>query len=257
MNVDARLSAATAPEAQRPASPGPDPLALTALRRLGLARLAWPAAGVAAACVVAVLLVDRPVAHYFRSLGDTALVDVFRVATDLGQSSVWYGFGVIAGLACWARARAATEAEHRFTWRRRARAFLFLVASMLASGTLVNLLKMIFGRYRPRFLFDAGIYDFAPFALDLKSSGFPSGHTQSIVAAMIALAFIWPRGRWAFFAVAAVVAASRFITTVHFVSDVIAGAFVAAAVAVVMRGLFERNGHALAWTDGRAHRARG
>ncbi|MDX2223408.1 MAG: phosphatase PAP2 family protein [Rhodospirillaceae bacterium] len=249
MNIDAKFTDGRL-------EPRPDPLALSAVRRIGLARLAWPAAGVAAMCLLCVWAIDRPVAMYFKALSDTAMVGFFRVVTDLGQSAIWYAVGVIGVLACWLRARAMPTDAARFAWRRRARSFLFLVASMLASGTLVNLLKMIFGRYRPRFLFDAGVYDFAPFALDLKSSGFPSGHTQSIVAAMIALGFIWPRGRWVFFAVAAVVAASRFITTVHYVSDVIAGAFVAAAVALIMRGLFERNGIALAWTDRAANEVR-
>lgn len=195
-----------------------------------------------------IAVVDQPLAIYLRGFAESDVIAFFRIVTRAGHSAVWYGvaaIGFIAALALGHRAR--TEAQ-RWTWRRRARAFLFMALSMLASGTLVNVLKLSFGRYRPRFLFDEGLSGFAPFALTLDDCAFPSGHTQSIVAATMALAIMFPR--WtAVLAVAAVlVSCSRFLTTVHFVGDVVAGAYIGLAVALVMRRYFERTGIPLAWS---------
>ena len=75
-----------------------------------------------------------------------------------------------------------------------------------------------------------------------------SGFSESIVAAATALAILFPRLTVLMTVLAVLVAASRFLTTVHFVSDVIAGAYVGLATALVMRRYFERTGIPLAWS---------
>jgi membrane-associated phospholipid phosphatase len=68
------------------------------------------------------------------------------------------------------------------------------------------------------------------------------GDAQSIWAAMTALAFIYPRGAVVFFGFAAFISASRFITGVHFISDVVMGAWTAVICAVIWRWRYERGG---------------
>ena len=199
-------------------------------------------------CGLLIAAVDQPVAIYLRQFAETDVIAVFRTVTHVGHSAIWYGLaaGGFAGTLFLGH-RMQVDVE-RWTWRRRARSFLFMAMSMLASGTLVNALKLGFGRYRPRFLFDDGTAGFAPFALTLDDCAFPSGHTQSIVAAATALAILFPRLTVLMTVLAVLVAASRFLTTVHFVSDVIAGAYVGLATALVMRRYFERTGIPLAWS---------
>lgn len=195
-----------------------------------------------------ILFVDQPAAIAIRAYADTAFVAFFRVATHAGHSAIWYGLAAISFVGALSAARQTADQIERWTWRRRARSFLYMVMSMAVSGTLVNAFKLGFGRYRPRFLFDDGIAGFAPFALTLDDCAFPSGHTQSIVAAMTALGFIFPRSLPFLLIIAVVVACSRFLTTVHFISDVVAGAYIGLAVAVAMKCYFERSGLRLAWS---------
>ncbi|MCB2106236.1 MAG: phosphatase PAP2 family protein [Rhodobacteraceae bacterium] len=237
-NSKSNLDTASAPR---------DPLAFGALKALPWRMLLVTIPPVVAVCAIFVTWVDQPVANYFKSLNETGFVAAFRIITHLGESGVWYALAVVAALALWLRSRRA-EGDFRWLLRRRVRSMVFVVVSMATSGTLVNVLKMIFGRYRPRYLFEDSLYGFVPFALDLKKSGFPSGHTQSIFAAMVACGFIWPRWRAVFWSLAVLVGASRFIITVHYTADVIAGAYVAIVIALIMRNVFERNGIPLAWS---------
>ncbi|MSO98495.1 MAG: phosphatase PAP2 family protein [Rhodospirillaceae bacterium] len=200
-----------------------------------------------AVCWVCIAWIDRPLALLLVDLSDTAAVAYFRSITNIGHSAIWYGLAG-AGLAfSYWRAHTPTGLATTGEWQRRARSFGFVIVSMGTSALAVNALKIALGRYRPRFLFTDGIYDFAPFALNIKHVGFPSGHTQSIVAAMVAFGFLLPQWRYPFWLIATVVAVSRFITTTHFASDVIAGAFIAITTAWIMRRYFERDGMKLAW----------
>lgn len=224
-----------------------DPLSDTWPRWMPVRFLLILTAVAGASIVPLILYVDQPAALAIRGYAETEFIAFFRFVTHAGHSAIWYGLAVTGFATALLIARRAADHLARWTWRQRARAFLFMALSMAISGTLVNALKLGFGRYRPRFLFDDGTAGFAPFALTLDDCAFPSGHTQSIVAAMAALGFVFPRLSSALCLIAVAVACSRFLTTVHFLSDVVAGAYVGLAVAVIMKCYFERTGLKLAW----------
>lgn len=110
--------------------------------------------------------------------------------------------------------------------RRRAAGLVALCGA--ASGSSV-LLKWVVGRRRPV----AGI---DPLAVDPFAGGwpgmvgseknlcFPSGHACLAFATAAALALLFPRGRYAFYALAALVAFQRVSENAHYASDVVAGA---------------------------------
>jgi undecaprenyl-diphosphatase len=66
----------------------------------------------------------------------------------------------------------------------------------------------------------------------------PSGHATTAAAAAIAIGALWPKARLAMWMYAAAIMASRVIIEAHYVSDVIAAAFVGAFGAVVVRNWF-------------------
>lgn len=242
MNIERTLQAETPPRQSLP-----EPIRLSPPDWLPWRDLLGLGVIVAAVCAACIMWVDRPAALYLAGHRDAAWVGFFRSITIAGNSAFWYTPAVAGFLAALWLSRRAGNTAAGWEWRRRARGFMFVVVSMMMSGTAVNALKLTFGRYRPRFLFSDGIYDFQPFMLILRDSGFPSGHSQSILAAMLAAGFLWPRLRYACWGFAAVVAVSRFIITVHFVADVVAGAFVAVAVGWTLKRYYERNGLMLAW----------
>ncbi len=124
-----------------------------------------------------------------------------------------------------------------------------VVAATAAAGLTANLVKAMIGRTRPH------AYDIASSALEsfqgwwtLGAGGstqqsFPSAHTATAVGLALALAWLYPRGRWLFAALALLVACQRMQCGAHFPSDTLAGAGVGwlAAIGFLPGGL-------LAWT---------
>lgn len=196
------------------------------------------------AIVVAALIVwvDQPLATYAAQYSETAFVAAFRVVTLLANGTIWYALAILGMGVAWNEARSTNTPVAQAQLQRRLHAGIFMIASMAISGLLVNGLKIAIGRPRPKlFLYDH-VTGLAPFQRALDDCSFPSGHSQSIWAAMLALAWIYPRGRVAFFAIAVTVAASRVIIGAHYASDVIAGSYLAFAVAFLARRWFEREG---------------
>jgi membrane-associated phospholipid phosphatase len=205
-----------------------------------LRRLLAVFAVVLAFCAVSYVWFDRPVALWFKAHlidGTPESVFIHRL-TDLGLGGVWLIPAAIAAvLFRWGQVRARRlEASERM--RLNANAALFLFASVAASGIVVDILKGIIGRLRPYELFVHQAYGFNPFSAHWNMNSFPSGHGQTIFAAMTALAVILPRARYLWLVLAVVVAASRVIISVHYLSDVAMGAYCGTVGTILLTRLF-------------------
>lgn len=115
---------------------------------------------------------------------------------------------------------------------------LFLVLAISSSGILVDLIKIVVGRARPRLAEQFGIYHFAPFTLGSDYASFPSGHSNTVFAIAIAASFLIPRFRIPLLALATIFASGRVFSGAHYVSDVIGGALLALATTYGWRWVF-------------------
>jgi lipid A 4'-phosphatase len=176
----------------------------------------------------AILWVDRPLALFLHQHGEwrpaaeaiqrLGFGTPYLVAFSVGFIVLRWG-GLLPRLQPWAdRMREAAIVP------------AFLLASVAGSGLAVDLLKVVFGRARPKLLFAAGTFDFSWLGLAADYWSFPSGHTAAVTALMTALWCLWPRHVLFYIALASVVAASRVVTGAHYLSDVVAGGFVAVLV---------------------------
>ncbi len=216
------------------------------LRRFARAN-PWTAAtlGVCLVCAAMIAWFDLPLAHLLRDNLPRETFGFFKVLTDIGLSGLWYvlaaalllGGRILAGFS-------STIARHD-QFMNLARSAWFMVVAMATSAAAVQLIKFAVGRYRPRYLFDEGLYGLDPFGVHMGMYSFPSGHTQTVVAAMTALTLIYPRYNLLYVLVAVLVGSSRALTTIHYPSDVLMGAYVGFAVTMWLRRLFERNGRTL------------
>ncbi|HEY1720071.1 MAG TPA: phosphatase PAP2 family protein [Magnetospirillaceae bacterium] len=209
------------------------------LRRLGLGFVV-----VLAFCAVSYIWFDRAVALWFKANlieGTTEWVVAHR-ATDLGLGWVWLvPSGVGAILFRWAQVRAKTpEASERMLVN--ANAALFLFASVAGSGIVVDVLKGLIGRLRPYELFVHQAYGFQPFTLHWNMNSFPSGHGQTVFAALTALAVIAPRFKVLWLILAVLIAATRVIISVHYLSDVAMGSYCGLVGTVLLARLFAARG---------------
>ncbi len=169
-----------------------------------------------AAIIACILWVDQPLALFMKAHVDGGLETLFRGITHTGRAELYLVPSGLLALIWWKK----PQLRHRA---------LFVFTSLASSGLSELALKFVFGRFRPIRLFQDNLFGFDWFQHGWTVNSFPSGHAQAIFAAMGALAVLWPRWAHLFFFWAALVAASRVVLTAHYLSDVIAGAWLSLA----------------------------
>ena len=209
-------------------------------------RRGWLLAGAATLVAIAISAawIDRPLALYFKT-EDDRLVHWFQWITQFGLGWGWLLISGLTALGLWAlalRPQAGALKERLQAWAL-VPAFIFL--SVLASGLVADILKILIGRTRPKLLFADG--SFALTGLSFRSDhwSFPSGHVSNVAGFAAALTMLWPRHVAAYALFVALIALSRIGTTQHFLSDTIGAAFIATLVTAYIRGVFTRSGFAL------------
>ena len=187
--------------------------------------------------IASILWLDRPVATYFHEHGEP-----WRQACELIQRiGIGTPYVVLFGiLFVFLRWGGYLPALRRWAagMREAAPVAAFLFAAVAASGLAVDLLKVIFGRARPKLLFAAGTYDFTWLGLGASYWSFPSGHAATAAAIMTALWCLWRRPLPFYIALVIIVAASRVVMGAHYPSDVVMGAFVAVLLTRGLAALF-------------------
>jgi membrane-associated phospholipid phosphatase len=189
-------------------------------------RLALGTGTTAMLMTISISLVDRPAALSLH-VRDSDLRSLFEF---IGRLGLTYGYLTVLGLGFvvlhWG---GLLPRLRRFAPPMRALsavpAFLFL--SIAVSGIIVDVLKVIFGRSRPKLLFRSDVYDFTWLSWRPDHWSFPSGHTATIVALMAALWYLWPQHLLFYILAATIIATSRIVVGAHYFSDVLAGALIA------------------------------
>lgn len=165
--------------------------------------------------IVASLLLDRWAFEHV-VFDRTLEEDWGRLLRVMGYLPTWG----IAALALWLHERGVVANAKR-------RALLLLGAPIVA-GLAAEILKLSFRRIRP--LAGDGEYVFRPFTERPFSTGglaLPSSHTMVAFGAAAMLAYLFPRARWVWFALAAGCGLTRILGQAHFVSDVVVAAVAA------------------------------
>jgi membrane-associated phospholipid phosphatase len=197
--------------------------------------------GLTVAIVGVMLFVDRPVAIIVEEAGGR-FRRFFSTLSQLGVGTGWLIGGALAWLGCRVIAALSLSLESERLWRSRAWAGAYAFCACAGAGLLNNLLKVIAGRPRPKIFYRDGQHSFDFFRFQADFLSFPSGHTAMAFAVATVATVLLPRHIAAYYLLAVMVGASRVLGGAHWVSDVIAGAFVGVAGALAMRHLFEKAG---------------
>ena len=178
---------------------------------------------IALAVTLAFLLVPAPLDHwtyahaYRPNLYDRDWARLLRLVG-------WWPTWALATLALWLQRRRADAALAR-------RQALLLAGSVVVSGLLCEVMKLLIRRERPDV--DAGHWVFRAWSDHTFSTAglaTPSSHTMVAFGAATMAARIFPRLRWMFYALAWGCAATRVLSHAHFLSDVTFGAVLGWAV---------------------------
>jgi undecaprenyl-diphosphatase len=116
-----------------------------------------------------------------------------------------------------------------FAWRR-PQVFLYVAAADALAEALSGGLKSLIQRDRPLLVYPRP----APLVHDPHTYAFPSGHATTSFACATVLARFWPRAAPAFFVLATAIAFSRVYVGVHWPLDVIGGAVLGVAIALLL-----------------------
>jgi membrane-associated phospholipid phosphatase len=196
--------------------------------------LGWALVTVAGICLALALFADR-VAIRAASEIDGSLRRFFEIATKFGDATGWLIVLAAVILASLIMARMPRFQEIRDRLRAHAWNCWFVILTCLVSGAIHHVLKVVIGRYRPRYLFSEDLYGLSPMNFEIARNSFPSGHTQTIVSICFALYLVYPRPWPIYLALAALVAASRVILGAHYPSDVVGGAYLAICTAILLK----------------------
>lgn len=210
----------------------------------GRGRLRLGFAAVATLSVFSILFIDKDLALFLHAALSEQQRAFFHLVSMFGAGGPWYAAAALVLVAAQIGRRVSRTAGGEARWWRAQRAAWFFITAQMAAGLCVPLLKVTIGRLRPRFLFNDGLYGFDPLHFRVGEVCFPSGHTQTITTALVALAFILPYRvvvvPMALLALA--VGASRLLVGAHFLADVMMGAYVGAAATILVHRVYQRWG---------------
>ncbi|MFB9953381.1 lipid A 1-phosphatase LpxE [Rhizobium puerariae] len=201
----------------------------------------WPYALVAVNLIlIAFFLLDAPVGSYaahtpnlLKPFGDTI--------TDLGKSG-WILFGsALLFFEALAVIRLAPTLKARFQAMLVSHMAFYVFVSVAGSGLLVNLTKRIIGRARPVLYEQWTSHGFNPFS-GARFESFPSGHSTTVGAFLMAMALLAPPYRLLFLIMGLWLGFSRVIVAAHYPSDVIAGLSIGAWFSIMTAIVFARHG---------------
>ena len=183
-----------------------------------------------------VLTLDATAIGLMPSRGAPALWPV-RILTDFGKDN--YVLSLLAvllvAIALIAPLWPETSRGRLFHFGARIQYIFFAVLVSVLCG---QLLKWIFSRGRPFVGGKADPFNFAPFSGTAAYSSLPSSHAVTAFALAFAVAAVWPQLRIPMYLYALAIALSRVVLLAHHPSDVVAGALIGLAGAMVVRYWF-------------------
>lgn len=187
---------------------------------------------------------DPALAMFMKANVQGLPAEIMRALTDLGVGTGYVvGALLLIVLAVTARRMGVALRFEALLAKAKRLSFLFLL-SLAASGAVVNLIKILAGRHRPRDLFGQSEYGFEPFQFRHALDSFPSGHSQTIFVVTTVLALAMPK-RWRSISLAgAMIAATRITMTNHYLSDVVVGSYIGIAAVLLIAPLVLREGDA-------------
>lgn len=169
---------------------------------------------------------DRPVVDFFYPRDDSLYFPISSFLTDFGEAGI-YLVGSLLLYLFWRKGKPLM-----------ARAALFVFTTTAVAGIITNILKVIFGRARPKYYYMQEQFGLFWFETESNLRSIPSGHTTTAIGVWLAFALLFPRFRWPLIVIGLMLASTRVILTHHYVSDVIAGGFIGAMTTLVLYELF-------------------
>jgi len=114
--------------------------------------------------------------------------------------------------------------------------YAFLIfSSVLSACFVVNIIKVIVGRFRPIFFEALGVTGFRPFSFEWAFNSMPSGHSAATFAGLVMVGMLAPKYKSLTWTLAIIIGVSRIACGAHWPTDVILGAFIGMVAADLIK----------------------
>ena len=181
------------------------------------------------------LFFDYKIANFFNQINNQTK-SLFVVLTNFGDS-IYYFIPLLIILLVLKITNSSNKSLKTLS-----DVCLFLLWNIMISGLIVQVIKHIVGRPRPILFLNSDQTSLDFFSFDSQLHSFPSGHSATVFSFAIAMLFLFPKIKNLWLLYATIIALTRVIISAHFLSDIIAGAFVSYLVANQLRKIFFNRG---------------
>jgi len=178
------------------------------------------------AAAVSFVFLDLPLAVWLQTNRSDLVKTIFETITFFGRSELYLIPAAVYFIL------------FRKIRRESVQKSLFIFSTVAVSGILVDIIKVIAGRFRPVMYFNRGLFGFDFFHIDSDYLSFPSGHSATAMSIMVALGKLYPEFRFLFYVTGIIIASSRAVITAHYLSDVITGALIGVLTSVLLYNRF-------------------
>ena len=178
--------------------------------------------------ILSYLYIDKPLALMMQKWAVVYMAPWLRTLTKLGLGIIYIIFFFL--LAMYHRYASHNRYLEECAW--------FLWACVVLPSILSVALKMLLGRARPELLYREHLYGFYWFKTQAAYLSFPSGHTTTVMGLMFGLCVIFPKYYKALLITGLIIACSRVILTHHFLSDILAGIYLAMLQVIFLKRLW-------------------
>jgi membrane-associated phospholipid phosphatase len=184
------------------------------------------------------LFVDLPLAIYLQRNITSTTDDVFEKIGQIGEGGKYAWVAIVVYAGALLAERRGWRPEFKPAYDRLVRASLLLMAALIVGGVITLVLKLAVARPRPLQYFEHGFYALGHAFAGKPYDSFPSSHSLTAFVLAATIAVVVPAWRWPAFVVAGVVGMSRLINMDHYLSDVLAAAFISIAVVSLLAPRF-------------------
>ncbi|MBD5400396.1 phosphatase PAP2 family protein [bacterium] len=218
---------------------------LTSDNKMRWLRLLVGAVVMAAVIGAGLLWFDVPVLMFMRQFD----CRFWRVLSVIFDDKIWAGAFALAILGLYIKKTVKSdfrcrECRNGFSlrsffcdfWQKTKNSNVFFIfCSILATGVVIEVLKIALGRARPILFEMVGLTGFFPPSFEWVFNSMPSGHTAISFAALVMMGMLAPRFKVPAWGLAILIGVARVCVGDHWPTDVLLGAFIGMVMADITK----------------------